>query len=118
MLRFIVDTQLPPRLARFLRDKDFPAYHTTNFPNGHLLNDEDIVKIAIRENRIIITKDSDFLDNFLLKGAPPQILLLQFGNIGNQKLIDLFELEIANIAQLFESGINVVVFNRSQLSTY
>ena len=118
MSRFIIDTQLPPRLARFLRDKGFPAYHTTNFPNGHLLNDEEIIKIAIRENRIIVTKDSDFLDNFLLKGAPPKVLLLQFGNINNQNLINYFDVEIANIVQLFETGTDFIVFNRSQISTY
>lgn len=118
MSRFIIDTQLPPRLARFLRDKSFVAYHTTNFPNGHLLNDEEIIKIAIRENRIIITKDSDFLDNFLLKGAPPKVLLLQFGNISNQNLIDYFEVEIANIVQFFENGTDFIAFDRSQISIY
>ena len=61
MLKFIIDTQLPPKLAKYLRDKDLPTVHTTYYPNGYLLDDRAIVEIAIRENRIIVTKDSDFL---------------------------------------------------------
>lgn len=55
-MRFIVDTQLPPRLAKFLKDKGFDTLHTTDFRDGHLLDDETIRKIAISENRIIISK--------------------------------------------------------------
>lgn len=29
MLKFIIDTQLPPKLAKFLRTKGFPSVHTT-----------------------------------------------------------------------------------------
>ena len=40
----------------------FETIHTSNFENRHLLNDKKIREIAIAENRIIITKDSDFFD--------------------------------------------------------
>ncbi len=91
MLKFIIDTQLPPKLAKFLCDKGFSAIHTTYFPNGHLLDDKFIIQIAIHEDRIIITKDSDFLDNFLIHGVPPKVLMLQFGNISNAELLSLFD---------------------------
>ncbi|WP_460908727.1 DUF5615 family PIN-like protein [Spirosoma areae] len=47
-------------LATYLRWKGFDAIHTTYFPDGHLLQDADIAKIATEDNRIIVTKDSDF----------------------------------------------------------
>jgi len=90
-VKFIIDTQLPPRLSRFLRLKGFDSVHTTHYEKGHLLKDVEITEIAINENRVIITKDADFSDNYFLKGAPPKILLLKFGNIGNQDLINYFE---------------------------
>jgi predicted nuclease of predicted toxin-antitoxin system len=62
MVRFLVDTQLPPLLAAYLMSKGYDALHTTFFENGHLLKDAEISIIAKNENRIIITKDSDFLD--------------------------------------------------------
>ena len=32
MLKFIIDTQLPPKLAKYLRDKDLHTVHTTYYP--------------------------------------------------------------------------------------
>lgn len=118
MLKFIIDTQLPPKLAKFLRDKGFSAVHTTYFPNGHLLDDKTIVQIAIRDNYIIITKDSDFLDNYLIHGVPPKVLMLQFGNISNADLVTLFENNIAHIEKTFTGGADFITFNRTHISVY
>lgn len=115
MLRFIVDTQLPPKLARLLSSWGFDAIQTTFFPNGHLLSDAEIIEIAIAEERIVITKDSDFLDNYLLRGTPPSVLLLQFGNIDNTELLLLFQANLASIQRLFETGSGLVVFDKSQV---
>ena len=76
MLKFIVDTQLPPRLTLLLASFGYDAIHTFTFKEGHLLSDREIIEIAISENRIIVRKDSDFLDNYLLNGQPPRVLLL------------------------------------------
>ena len=118
MLKFIIDTQLPPKLAKFLRDKGFSAIHTTYFPNGHLLDDKTIVQIAIRDNLIIITKDSDFLDNYLIHGVPPKVLLLQFGNISNADLLTLFDTNLPNIEKTFTGGADFITFNRTHISVY
>jgi len=55
MLKFIVDTQLPLKLASFLTKKGWETIHTTFFLDGHLLKDDEIRAIAIQEVRIIIT---------------------------------------------------------------
>jgi predicted nuclease of predicted toxin-antitoxin system len=118
MLKFIIDTQLPPKLARFLRDKGYPTIHTSYYSNGHLLGDSVIIDIAIRENRIIITKDSDFLDNFLLNGVPPKVLMLQFGNIKNSELVSLLDIELVQIIDIFSKGGDFITFNRTHISVY
>lgn len=117
-MQFIIDTQLPPRLSRFLVAQGIDAVHTTSFPNGHLLTDREIMEIAEKENRIVITKDSDFMDHYLLKGPPPQVLLLNFGNIGNPDLVALFQKELNSIRLLFENGAGLVVFSRTNLVSY
>jgi predicted nuclease of predicted toxin-antitoxin system len=118
MLKFIIDTQLPPKLAKYLRDKGCPTIHTSYYPNGHLLDDSTIIDIAIRENRIVITKDSDFLDNFLLNGVPPKVLMLQFGNISNLELIGLFDKEIGQIMDIFSNNGDFITFNRTHITVY
>jgi len=115
MLKFIVDTQLPPKLSKLLVSWGFDAIHTTSFPSGHLMSDREIIQIAILENRIVVTKDSDFFDNYLLLGTPPPVLLLQFGNIRNDELAHFFKSNISAIQQLFESETGLVVFDRQQV---
>jgi predicted nuclease of predicted toxin-antitoxin system len=118
MVKFFVDTQLPPLLAKFLTEKQFDAIHTSDFPDGHLLQDSEIVRIAIADNRIVITKDSDFLDNYLLKGAPPKILLLKLGNISNRDLLYAIDLYLQQIVTQFETQADVVMLSKTQLLTY
>ena len=116
--KFIIDTQLPHQLASFLRKKGIDAVHTTDTFKGHLLQDKEIVEIAIKDNRIIISKDSDFWDNFLLNGVPPKILFLQLGNIKNKELLEIFEQNIEKIIELFEDEANLLVLNQTQIIAY
>lgn len=92
--------------------------HTTFFLNGHLLEDSQIINIAIEEERVIITKDSDFSDYFLLKGFPPRVLLLEFGNIGNKELLRLFDKHLDTLITAFEEGSGMVTFGTNQIVGY
>jgi predicted nuclease of predicted toxin-antitoxin system len=118
MLRFIVDTQLPPLLSYYLISKEQDSIHTTHFKDGHLLQDAEISIIAKNENRIIITKDNDFLERYALYGAPPKVLMLQFGNIKNRDLINLFEKEFDKLMTLFRQESNLIIFSRERLISY
>ncbi len=118
MIKFIVDTQLPPKLSRYLRAEGYDTRHTTDFPTGHLLKDPEIIQIAIDEQRIIVTKDQDFFDNYLLKGPPPVVLLLEFGNIGNKELIDFFIANQPTLLNLLEGGSEMILFSRERITEY
>ncbi len=118
MLRFLIDTQLPPKLAEILNQRGCEAVHTVSYLDGPLMKDRSLIEIATAEQRIIITKDSDFLDYFLLKGAPPQVLLLQIGNVKNRRLFDAFRANLAQIQALFEEGANLVFFEETRLIGY
>jgi predicted nuclease of predicted toxin-antitoxin system len=112
-MKFIVDTQLPPKPAKHLNSTGYDCIHTSDFEDSYLLKDSEIILIATEENRTIITKDSDFSDHYYLKGAPPRVLLLQFGNICNKDLIAYFDKYFDVIAEAFKDGGNYVQFSRS-----
>ena len=65
-MKFIVDAQLPYRIALFLRDKGFDALHTNDLPDKEYTKDSQIRDISVSENRIVISKDSDFVDSHIL----------------------------------------------------
>jgi predicted nuclease of predicted toxin-antitoxin system len=96
-MKFIVDAQLPRRLALELSGLGHEAVHTLDFPSGNRTSDADIITAAIRENRVVVTKDNDFVATFLLRGVPPKLLLITTGNISNDALSKLLA---ANIVAL------------------
>ncbi len=118
MLRFIVDTQLPGALATYLSSQGFDAIHTTFYPEGHLLKDREIREKAVAENRIIITKDSDFFDYFFVKGAPPSILLLKVGNCSNRQLLAIVARNLSEIVHLFGADAELVVVQTNTIIAY
>jgi predicted nuclease of predicted toxin-antitoxin system len=51
-MKFLVDAQLPRRLARELASAGHDAVHTSDFPAANRTQDREIVALALRENRI------------------------------------------------------------------
>jgi predicted nuclease of predicted toxin-antitoxin system len=96
-MKFIVDAQLPQRLARDLAAAGYDVTHTGDLPLGNRTQDGDIAALAAREDRVVVTKDSDFVTSFLLHGTPPKLLLISTGNISNDALSRLIT---ANLAAL------------------
>ena len=72
-MKFIIDAQLPFILSRFLLKKGLDVIHTDNLPLKERTSDNEIRLISLNENRIVITKDSDFLDSFYIKNVPSKL---------------------------------------------
>jgi predicted nuclease of predicted toxin-antitoxin system len=102
-MKFIMDAQLPRRLARELAASGHDAVHTLDFPAGNRTQDKDIVALAIRENRVVVTKDNDFVTSFLLHGAPPKLLLISTGNISNDALSKLLAANLTVLENAFST---------------
>ena len=65
-MKFIVDAQLPRRLALALAGFGHEAVHTLDFSAGNRTPDKDILAVAVREGRVVVTKDNDFVTSFQL----------------------------------------------------
>jgi len=102
-MKFIVDAQLPYGIALFLRDRGFDALHTNDLPDKEYTTDSQIRSIAASEDRIVITKDYDFVDSFILKEIPKKLLIVTTGNIKNKKLFSLWKNNWELIVFLFET---------------
>ena len=86
---FLVDAQLPQELARRLAAGGHDARHTLELPRGNRTPDVELVQVADREGRVLVTKDSDFVNSFLLRGVPRKLLLVSTGNVSNAALMKL-----------------------------
>lgn len=102
-MKFLVDAHLPKRLARLLHELGHDTIHTLDLPEKNWTSDQTINQLAVDEGWIVVTKDSDFVDSFLLVRRPPRLLLVSTGNIGNRELERIFLDNIAQIAADFEN---------------
>jgi predicted nuclease of predicted toxin-antitoxin system len=100
-MKFVVDAQLPRRLARELAAAGHDTIHTLDFPAANRTPDKEIAALAIQENRVVVTKDNDFVTSFLLHGTPPKLLLISTGNISNDDLSRLLALNLATLEKAF-----------------
>lgn len=89
-MKFLVDAQLPCRLAILLERQGYDAIHTLDLPKGNATPDFEINALSIDESRVVITKDADFVQSFLLQQKPYKLLLISTGNIRNSALEELF----------------------------
>lgn len=101
-MKFIVDAQLPKPLAVWLINKGYDAIHTIDLPQQNFTGDMDIIKLSMNEKYIVISKDSDFFDYYVLKQQPYKLIFLTTGNIINKKLFDLFENNFSQLQRLIE----------------
>jgi predicted nuclease of predicted toxin-antitoxin system len=102
-MKFLVDAQLPRRIADWLNVAGYDALHTRDLPDGNRTTDEQVIVSADRELRVVVTKDADFVSSHLLSGRPAKLLLVSTGNISNRELEQLLVPLIASIVQEFQS---------------
>jgi predicted nuclease of predicted toxin-antitoxin system len=113
-MKFIVDAQLPIRLALWLRLQGLDAIHTLDLPAQNLTNDLDIIAFSMSEERVVISKDSDFFEYYLLKNQPKKLLFVTAGNIVNKDLISLFEVNWPEIYELLQNN-HVIELDRNHI---
>jgi predicted nuclease of predicted toxin-antitoxin system len=101
-MKFLVDAQLPIRLSHLLKSLGHDTIHTKNLVLRNATPDPEINAISLREQRIVITKHSDFWDSFYIRQEPYKLLLITTGNISNKELEALFIKNLEQLAKLFE----------------
>lgn len=113
-MKFLVDAQLPRWLATYLIDSGHDAVHTTQLPEGNRTSDSYIARLADQEERVVVTKDSDFWKSHILGHSPKSLLLVGTGNIANSALSALFDHNLDAIVEALSES-DVVELRRDRL---
>ena len=102
-MKLLVDAHLPKRLSQALNDKGHDSVHTLNLPERKKTKDSSINSISVDEQRIVVSKDADFIESLLVSGKPFKLLHIATGNISNKELLNLFENNMDGIEQALSS---------------
>ena len=88
-MKLLFDQNISHRVvARLLAD--FPAAkHVRNF-EMQFARDFEIWKFAKQNEYTLVTFDADFSDIVTLKGHPPKVIWLRFGNTATQTFVEKF----------------------------
>ena len=106
-MRFLIDAQLPPRLARRLADLGHEASHVADL-SLVAATDREIWNAASERDAILVTKDQDFAVARAAAGEGPPVIWVRLGNTDNETLIARFVQAIESISAAIERGDTVV----------
>lgn len=117
-MKFLLDAHLPPRLCTILQAAGHDAVHTVALPAQNRTADRAINTLSMEQERVVISKDTDFYYSHLLNQRPHKLLLVCTGNLRARELIELFQrqlpaiiaaLESNSLVELYQTDLKVVV---------
>lgn len=89
-MKFLVDQNLPPRMALRLAERYPGSVHVITLGMDRS-KDGSIWSHAMAHGFTIITRDGDFQQLSFLKGAPPKVVMLRIGNRSAKEIVALLE---------------------------
>jgi predicted nuclease of predicted toxin-antitoxin system len=102
-MRFLVDAQLPPALARWLAAHGYEAEHVGDCGLATAA-DLAIWNYASAVGAVIVTKDEDFAQRKILQSDGPSVVWIRLPNTRRQDLLLWFGTILARLQQALERG--------------
>jgi predicted nuclease of predicted toxin-antitoxin system len=106
-VRFLVDANLPPALARWLADQGHEATHVSVL-GLETARDLDIWRRARDMDACIVTKDEDFALFHAIDRAGPAVVWIRIGNTVRSALIRQLPALWPSVIIALESGEKIV----------
>ena len=97
-MRLLFDENLSPDLPRLLADI-FPA--SVHVRDLNLVGADDLAlwQFAAANGFALVTKDDDFVELSILRGAPPKVILIGLGNCRTVDVVTLLKAENSKLMQ-------------------
>ena len=105
-MRFLVDAQLPPALARRIAARGHEADHVADRGLASA-SDDAVRRHAELIGAVIVTKDEDFAVHHILSSGPA-VVWLRLGNTRRAALLDRMERELNAIVAALQRGETLV----------
>jgi predicted nuclease of predicted toxin-antitoxin system len=102
-MRFLVDAQLPPALARWPAERGYTSEHVLDLGMAGA-DDRDIWVYASQVGAVIVTKDEDFAERRARTRDGPAIVWIRVGNVSRRELLTWFRFRLPVIVEALERG--------------
>lgn len=102
-MRFLVDANLPPALAAWLRNRGHAADHVGETGEASRA-DTDIWREAIALKYVVVSKDEDFARRRSVSDRGPQVVWIRLGNTRRAALFSHLEAVWPQLEAALERG--------------
>ena len=99
-MKFLIDANLPFLLCSIFDEHN--VLHTLQLPDGNNTKDTTINNLSVTEQRIVITKDTDFYYSYITVHKPYKLILVKLGNMKLIDIISYFTQNLETISKLME----------------
>ena len=106
-MKFLVDANLPPALARWLASEGHQAHHVSDF-GLEAMPDRAIWARARELDACIVTKDEDFILLQALDRAGPAVVWIRIGNAVRNVLLQRIPALWPDVVSALERGEKIV----------
>jgi predicted nuclease of predicted toxin-antitoxin system len=114
-MKFLLDAHLPPGLKRVFATAGHDAIHTMDLPMHNASKDGVLNAVSMSEQRVVVSKDTDFYYSHLLHGRPWKLVLIRSGNMSLPDTRRMFEQHLNDIVNALQT-FTLVELDRSQVS--
>lgn len=102
-MKFVIDAQLPPALARRLIELGHEAIHVHEIGLSQS-PDRAIWAHAAETGAVLISKDEDFALMRIWNNAGPAIIWVKLGNVRRRALLKAFDDRLVQLVAAIERG--------------
>ena len=106
-MRFVVDNQLPPALARFIGSEfDCSSLHVIDIGLRNA-SDAEIWRYCSKSQSVLISRDEDFA-SMALQAPTAKLIWVRIGNCRKEFLLDVFRQVWPRLLHQLQSGAGIV----------
>lgn len=103
-MKFLCDVHISYKVVKYLKSSGFEAIHVNEILDKWHTKDGDICRYADENDLIVLTKDADFKNSFLISHTPNKLVKVNLGNISNAALVDIVSANLQAIQNLNSKG--------------
>jgi len=97
---FLCDVHIAFRFVRFLSEAGHLAVHVNSVLDGSRTRDSEISAYADSHCLVVISKDRDFRNSYLISQTPQKVIRVCLGNVSNEELIGIFTKNLGGIQEI------------------
>ena len=117
-MQFLCDVHISFKIKRLLIDSGFSCSHINEILKGDITSDADIAEYCNEHNLILISKDQDFTDSYLISKKPRKFIKISLGNISTNHLIELLKTSFSVLKELNNRDFFMLEFHRHSIQVW